>query len=296
MNNQVTPVAGAQFEALEANQPALPQNGIVNGMIIHELANAVGAVSGAVDLLRMSEPHSSTYELAMLRLRGGAQAMTAMIRSWQVLFDETVTPPLFTEEDLPSFVQEIATDPVFAGADAVGRVRLTTRCRNGRLAFCPVLLRHALGNLVRNALRYSPRTSTVELVIGGRGDRRWIHVLNRGPRIPDAIAARLFEPGKKHPQGGMGFGLHVARTCMERMGGSVAFGSTRRATVFSLLLPCSSTAPAAAPARTSVADEGVVNRDSAPVPEAPVPRRASIAPQRFVAAPLIDFPRPIPAG
>jgi signal transduction histidine kinase len=213
-----------------------------------------------------------------------------------VLFDETVTPPLFTEEDLPSFVQEIATDPVFAGADAVGRVRLTTRCRNGRLAFCPVLLRHALGNLVRNALRYSPRTSTVELVIGGRGDRRWIHVLNRGPRIPDAIAARLFEPGKKHPQGGMGFGLHVARTCMERMGGSVAFGSTRRATVFSLLFAPSRPVSAGVSTAVIAAGQGSVACAAPTVPGPPVLPRKPIAPQRFVAAPLIDFPRPIPAG
>jgi len=294
MNIPVTPVAGAQFQAPEAKRPALPQSGLVDGMIIHELANAAGVVAGAVDLLRMSDPHSPMYELSMMRLRSGAQAMTEMIRGLQVLFDKAGIPPALTHNNLPSFVHQIAADPVLTGSEAGSRIGFTTRCPNGRTAFCPELLRYALGNLVRNALRYSPPRSLVMLVIGGRGDRRWIHVLNRGPRIPEAIAARLFEPGKKNPQGGMGFGLHIARTCMERMGGSVAFGSTRRATVFSLLLPCSSTAPAAAPAAASAANEGVVKPATAPA--APVQRHASIAPGRLADEPAICLPNPVGAG
>jgi signal transduction histidine kinase len=74
------------------------------------------------------------------------------------------------------------------------------------------------------------------VIVGGRADRCWIHVLNRGPKISPEIAARLFEPGKKNPKGGMGFGLHITQACALRMGGELVFGTSPSATVFSLRL------------------------------------------------------------
>jgi len=126
---------------------------------------------------------------------------------------------------------------VLTAASAPERVSVVVRHHDTPTLFCATLLRHALSNLVRNALKYSPPQSPVTVILGSRSDRRWIHVLNQGPKLSPAVRHHLFEPGRKNSKGGMGFGLHITQACALRMGGLIAFGSTGRVTVFSLLLP-----------------------------------------------------------
>ena len=133
------------------------------------------------------------------------------------------------------FVRGLATDPLLMGGE-VDRILLQSRHAARTWRISPGLLRHALGNVMRNALRYGAGNTTVSVVIGRRGHRHWIHVLNHGVKIPAEVVAKLFEPGKKSSSGGMGLGLYIAQTCTERMGGRLVFGTTSKCTVFSIVL------------------------------------------------------------
>jgi signal transduction histidine kinase len=164
-------------------------------------------------------------------------ALNEMIRGLRMLLDGEGDQPKFVRGDLTSFVRSVVTDPVLINESAPHRVELSSRHPPEHSTYCPTLLRHALGNLVRNALKYTAPETRIRVIVGARGDRQWVHVLNRGPRIHRDIARQLFEPGKKHAKGGMGLGLHITRACALRMGAQLVFGSTNRATVFSLMLP-----------------------------------------------------------
>ena len=153
-----------------------------------------------------------------------------------MLIDSTGTPPAYEVLNIRDYVRELVTDPVLVGATDEARLQLVPRQAHSGWRISPALLRHALGNIVRNALRYSTPQSPVTVIIGQRGTRHWIHVLNRGAKIPAEVQARLFEPGKKCARGGMGLGLYIAQTCTERMGGRLFFGTNSRCTVFSLVL------------------------------------------------------------
>ncbi len=236
MSDGFTKTEAALLEALERERALLRQRDLVNGIVLHEMSNAVAVVMGAVELIKLNGTRSPTFHFALQRVGGGARLMNEMLAGLRVLLGGEGNEPIFEHRDLPSFVRSVVTDPVLTAENAATRVKVISRLDDPTQVFCPSLLRHALANLVRNALRYSPLPRPVSVIIGCRGDQRWIHVLNRGPKIPADIAARLFEPGKKNPKGGMGFGLHITQACALRMGGELVFGTTPIATVFSLRL------------------------------------------------------------
>ena len=83
-------------------------------------------------------------------------------------------------------------------------------------------------NLIGNAVRYSPRGSTVWLRLQRDGDRAVAIVADQGKGIAAADHARIFEkftrvdPGEA---GGSGLGLYIARRLARAMGGDITVDS-----------------------------------------------------------------------
>jgi signal transduction histidine kinase len=236
MNDGLTKTEIALLEALQRERVLLQQRDWVSGIILHELSNAVTVVSGGVDLINLVPTGTPAYTSALQQLQQGSASLRQLLAGLRVLIDSTGAPPVFEAVNIMEFVQELAADPVLVSREDSLRVRLQLRQPLAVWRISPVLMRHALGNLLRNAIRYSPPGSAVRVTIGRRGTRHWIHLLNRGPKIPAELQRRLFEPGKKSSRGGMGLGLYIAQTCAERMGGRLYFGTTEQGTVFSIVM------------------------------------------------------------
>jgi two-component system OmpR family sensor kinase len=86
------------------------------------------------------------------------------------------------------------------------------------------LLRRAVRNLLENARRYSDGSVTVELK--RVGDTAVLRVNDRGPGVPPAQRERIFEPfyrlpGASERHGGVGLGLALVRSIVQRHHGSV---------------------------------------------------------------------------
>jgi signal transduction histidine kinase len=237
MSDGYTKTETALLEALERERATLRQRELINGIVVHEMANAVTIVVSTTDLLTTSAPGSVIHEFALQQLRGGARTLNDLLGGLRVLVDRSGASPVFAKGDLDGFVRTTVTDPVLVANTAPGRVLFLNRAPAYAGAFCASLLRIALANLVRNALRYSPTPSQVRVIVTTRGAHLWIHVRNRGEKITKEIAEHIFEPGRKGSHGGMGLGLHITRECMQKMGGELRYGSTRAGSVFSLRLP-----------------------------------------------------------
>jgi two-component system OmpR family sensor kinase len=244
MNDALTKTELALLEALQRERILLQQRDWVSGIILHELSNAVTVVSGSADLINVAEPGSDGYAVGMQRLQSGSSTLRQLLNGLRELIDSTGAAPTMESTDIVDFVRGLVGDPLQLGDGMHYRIRLNPGRAPARWRISPGLMRHALGNMLRNALRYSTPGSSVSVVIGGRGPRHWIHVLNHGPKLPAVVMARLFEPGKKSATGGMGLGLYIAQTCAERMGGRLVCGTTERCTVFSLVMEDASSASA----------------------------------------------------
>jgi two-component system sensor histidine kinase KdpD len=89
----------------------------------------------------------------------------------------------------------------------------------------PAITERVIGNLLSNALRYSPPASPPLLTARARGDRVELRVVDHGPGIPEADRKRAFLPfcrlGTPGSRASVGLGLVVSRGLAEAMGGTV---------------------------------------------------------------------------
>jgi two-component system sensor histidine kinase CpxA len=85
----------------------------------------------------------------------------------------------------------------------------------------PDLLTRALGNLLRNALRYAGGAGPIRMTACREGSEVIVRVLDEGPGVPPESIGRLTEPffrpdaARTREQGGAGLGLAIVRSCVE---------------------------------------------------------------------------------
>jgi two-component system sensor histidine kinase CpxA len=93
------------------------------------------------------------------------------------------------------------------------------------------LLARAIGNLLRNALRYAGRDAAITLRAYRVDTSVELVVDDTGPGVPPEALARLGEPffrpeiARQRETGGAGLGLAIVRACVEACGGGVHFAN-----------------------------------------------------------------------
>ena len=94
-------------------------------------------------------------------------------------------------------------------------------------------LRQILGNLIENAVKYSPDGGVIQVGYERVGRRLRFSVADQGIGIPPSERERIFEkfyrldPNLLRGVGGTGLGLYISRELAERMHGSIWVDSTR---------------------------------------------------------------------
>ena len=105
-------------------------------------------------------------------------------------------------------------------------------------------LEQVLGNLLENAVKYSPEGSEISVKVDLRGDQVVTSVCDRGIGIPADELAQVFERFHRGRQvsstnyGGLGLGLYITKQIIERHGGTIWVESREGAgTTFFFALP-----------------------------------------------------------
>ena len=107
------------------------------------------------------------------------------------------------------------------------------------------LIRHALMNLIHNAIKYTPNDGTITVeVIAVRSGQVVIEVRDTGPGIPAVHHDRIFDrfyrvdASRSRDEGGVGLGLAIARWAIEANGGQIELASDgSNGSSFRVLLP-----------------------------------------------------------
>lgn len=141
---------------------------------------------------------------------------------------ETVgSEPMMERFDLSELVAGVAAD---AAVEAEARGRMVTWESPGTVEVTadPSLIRSAVDNVMRNAVRYTADGTGVRVAIdASRDDRVVIAVRDRGPGVPEADLDKIFDPfyrveaSRRRDSGGDGIGLAITARSVERHGGVV---------------------------------------------------------------------------
>lgn len=108
----------------------------------------------------------------------------------------------------------------------------------------PDWLGRSIDNLVSNAIKFSPKGSTVKISSGITDDQLWISISDQGPGFSEEDKAKVFQKFKKlsaRPTAGEtsnGLGLSIVKTLVERLRGSVTLLSEKgKGSEFIIRLP-----------------------------------------------------------
>lgn len=89
------------------------------------------------------------------------------------------------------------------------------------------LLRRAMENIIRNAIRYSPPGESVDIELVDRSETAMVRVRDHGPGVPPESLNRIFDPfyrvdpDRSRSGGGVGLGLAIARRAVELHDGTL---------------------------------------------------------------------------
>ncbi len=195
--------------------------------ISHELRSPLARLNVALGLARRHAGEEAAG--ALDRIEREAERLNEMIGKLLSLarMQGAVGPPEKSRVQLDEMVKEVAEDAEFEAQERQCAVRVvgSVRCSTEG---SPELLRSAVENVVRNAVRYTAAGTEVEITLAGRDARAEIAVRDHGPGVPEPELANLFLPfyrvagARERETGGSGLGLAIADRAVRLHGGTVA--------------------------------------------------------------------------
>lgn len=201
------------------------------GFVSHDLRNMAGALNMAAALaLRAAHADERAWRVRLKTIEHSTAQMGKLLDDLLDMAaaeagELTVTPRLTAVRPLI----EDAADVFRSLGENIG-VRLVVDVPAGLPVVQADALRieqQVLGNLLRNAFRFSPDGSTIMLRASVEGDAVCISVTDQGSGVPldvqDRIFDRYFHGGMD--QGSHGLGLFIARTVVEKHGGQIGVTS-----------------------------------------------------------------------
>jgi len=215
------------------------------GILAHDLRNPVGAITGHVEFLEMTEEERMTARTkrSLATIRDSAVYMNDLIEDVLALAvadaDDVVVIRQTT--DLGAVARKAAS----AAAVAAERkqVRLEIDAPTVWIPGDPLKLEQVSNNLITNAIKFSRAGDVVTVSTRTGGDAASLSVADRGVGIPPGLRETLFKPFVKGMTGtagerSNGLGLYICSRIVAAHGGRIEVDSEcGQGSVFTVILP-----------------------------------------------------------
>lgn len=215
--------------------------GALLGSIAHDLRTPLTSVIAAAEAIPAEGAYAEEVLIARSEARRLQRFLGDLLEASRI--EDGGVKPRIESIDLTDVIHAVLRD--LRQNREGGRVVTRIEDDGPLIASDPVLLRHALINLVDNALKFSPESSKVEVVLECTRDQVVCRVLDRGPGLP-AQHEGLFERFERlegsDRVGGTGLGLWIAKNLVEAVGGVIsAANRPDGGAEFAISLPVSTT-------------------------------------------------------
>ena len=228
---------GAQVSGAkrDANQLRTAMSGIARG-VAHEFKNPLNAIALRLEVLRARV--SDDVPEAEADIDVLAQEVTRLDRVVKTFLDLSRPVALDCQQvQISDLITEILT-LVEPEAKRAGVILEWKPDSDVSISADADLLRHALLNVVRNALDAMPDGGRLQVSAQYSGAACEISVTDTGLGIPDEVRQRIFEPFFSTKESGSGIGLAMTMRVLQLHGGSVDVDcASGHGTTFCLRLP-----------------------------------------------------------
>ncbi|MCB9623118.1 MAG: HAMP domain-containing protein [Sandaracinus sp.] len=191
--------------------------------VSHELRSPLARLGVALELARKSAepgPHLDRIEREAGRLDELIGQILALSR---LESDERGREPV----DLAALLETVVHDVDYE-AKGSGREVTFVSAPEGSLQGRAEVLRAAIENVVRNAVRFTPEGTAVEVSASEDADGFVVRVRDHGPGVPEAELDAIFRPfyrvstARERASGGTGVGLAITERAARMHGGSAS--------------------------------------------------------------------------
>jgi len=186
--------------------------------ISHELRSPLARLGVAIELARSGD----NLEPALNRIQKEADRLNALVGQLLQVTRAEGDPGSLRRDPvrLDELVEQLVDDSAIEAASHGCAVKYEEHVPV-TVAGDAELLRRAVENVIRNAIRHAPRDTTVEVKLAHSNGHAVVDVRDRGPGVPEEALARLFDPfyrvetDRNRISGGIGLGLSIARRAVE---------------------------------------------------------------------------------
>jgi two-component system, OmpR family, sensor kinase len=220
---------GRDFDGMAARLQTLmaAQRSLLHD-VSHELRSPLARLQAAIGLARQNPEKRET---SLDRIELEAQRVDALVGQLLTLsrLEAGVADGAMARverTDVVDLVAAIAEDARFE-ADARGRSVVFASVGEAVADVRAELVHRAVENVVRNAIKYAPAGTTVDVraEVTPDADAVVVRVADRGPGVPEAELADIFQPffrgSAASPGPGFGLGLAISRRAVEAHGGTI---------------------------------------------------------------------------
>lgn len=217
-------------------------------VISHELRTPMTSLKGGLDLVlggvvgEISDPVRDMLGIARKNC-ARLQKLIDDILDLQKL-DLNGLTLAFQDVDPNEFLRETVREHEAQAAAAKVRFNLALDDTHRRLRTDPHRLKQVLGNVLSNAVKFSPEGGRVDCCVAIAGDKLRMSVRDRGIGIPENSEERVFgrfiqiDSSSTRASEGSGLGMHIAKRLIERLGGTISYESRLGAgTTFHIEMP-----------------------------------------------------------
>jgi len=212
--------------------------------VVHDLKNPLNSMALHAQMLLRDRSLGDGVRKSATSIYTAARELDRMILNLLDVSkaEEGKLQPRLSELDLHELVGNILTELT---VDAERRpVALRSSVLADRVHADPDLLRRTLVNLVENAIRYAPPTTTITVTVVGVASAIELRVADEGSGIPADMRERVFDPfvqvemGESQvARGGRGLGLAFCKLAVEAHGGCIWVEDAAPGAVFCVRIP-----------------------------------------------------------
>jgi two-component system sensor histidine kinase CpxA len=195
------------------------------GDVAHELGSPLGRLQVATEILETRADPALRENIADVREE--VEHMATLVNELLAFTKAGLRP---RDTDLTAVALAPLVQEALAREQGTDRVTLSVPAELTARADAALLSR-AIGNLIRNALRYTAPTDAIRVTATREGAHLSLVVDDEGPGVPPEAVARLGEPfyrpetARSRESGGAGLGLAIVRSSVAACGGEVVFSN-----------------------------------------------------------------------